>query len=324
MKRSVFAVAACAGLCVSAMAGTVSGTGSVSLYGRSYNVTSWNINADATGNAAAIFGAEGMTFFGGKLYVSHDHNSNRANGRLVSYNVGATGDLSVPMPIVMGNGPAGVWGPEGITVNDSGSGYGSFGSADSTRIVGIDSRGSGAFAVFNTAVAGSNGDAITADSTYDDIAFVGSVDKFGVVQEVADPLGGPDTAVFRYVDKNTMAPEASTFAIPSGTKGVAVVSAAFATSLSGVAVGTAQALLFVTEADGFALYDTAGNAISAALTLGDYAALAELESVAVDEVNNLIYLGDEAGKAVHVVAVPAPGALGLLGVAALVAGRRRR
>jgi MYXO-CTERM domain-containing protein len=91
-----------------------------------------------------------------------------------------------------------------------------------------------------------------------------------------------------------------------------------------VAVGTAQALLFVTETDGFALYDTAGNAINAALTLGDYAALAELESVAVDEVNNLIYLGDEAGKAVHVVAVPAPGALGLLGVAALVAGRRRR
>ena len=51
MKRSVFAVAACAGLCVPAMAGTVSGTGSVSLYGRSYGVTTWNINADATGNA---------------------------------------------------------------------------------------------------------------------------------------------------------------------------------------------------------------------------------------------------------------------------------
>jgi len=324
MKSFLFAVVACAGVAGSAFAGNIAGTGSTSLYGRSYAVTSWNINADATGSSAAIFGAEGMTFFGGKLYVSHDHNGNRANGRLVSYVTGPTGLLSSPTATAMGNGPAGVFGPEGVTVNTSGSGYGSFASGASTKIVGMDSRGTGAFGVFDTAVAGSNGSSIAADSTLDDIAFVGSVDKFGCVQEVADPLGGPDSAVFRYYDKNTMAPEASAFAIPAGSKGVTVVSAAFAASLTGFGVSTSQALLFVTEFDGFAFYDTNGNAVGPALTLSDYATFTEFESVAVDEVNNLIFLGDEAGTDVHVVQVPAPSAIGALALAGLVASRRRR
>lgn len=324
MKFAAF-VLALAGAASCALAGNVTGSGTTSLYNRSYPVTTWNINADATGNPAAIFGAEGMTFHNGVLYVSHDHNSNRANGRLVSYVPTASGNLSAPSTIVMGSGPAGVWGPEGITINTSGSGYGSFSTGDSTRIVGIDSRGSGSFGVFNTGVAGSNGSALPVGGSYDDIAWVGSVDKFGVVEEIADPLGGPDSAVFRYVDKVSMVAESTSFAIPGGSKGVTVVSAAFAASLTGNnAFSTAQALLFVTEFDGLAFYDTNGNPIGGLLTLSDYAAFGELESVAVDEVNNLIYLGDEAGTAIHVVSVPTPGALALLGLGGLIAGRRRR
>jgi hypothetical protein len=121
-----------------------------------------------------------------------------------------------------------------------------------------------------------------------------------------------------------MAPEASAFAIPAGSKGVTVVSAAFAASLTGFGVSTSQALLFVTEFDGFAFYDTNGNAVGPALTLSDYATFTEFESVAVDEVNNLIFLGDEAGTDVHVVQVPAPSAIGALALAGLVASRRRR
>lgn len=320
---AVFLALAGAASCV--LAGNVAGSGTTSLYNRSYAVTTWNINADATGNSAAIFGAEGMTFHNGVLYVSHDHNSNRANGRLVSYVPTALGNLSAPSVTTMGNGPEGVWGPEGITVNTSGSGYGSFGMGDSANVVGIDSRGAGSFAVFNTGVAGSNGSALPVGGSYDDIAWVGSVDKFGVVEEVADPMGGPDMAVFRYVDKVSMVAESSAFVIPGGTKGVAVVSAAFASSLTGNnAFSTAQALLFVTEFDGLAFYDTDGNAIGGLLTLSDYAAFGELESVAVDEANNLLFLGDEAGTAVHVVTVPTPGALALLGMGGLLAARRRR
>lgn len=325
MKFAAFFMAL-AGAASCALAGNVTGSGTTSLYNRSYSVTTWNINADSTGNPAAVFGAEGMTFHNGVLYVSHDHNSNRGNGRLVSYVPTASGNLASPSLIVMGSGPAGTWGPEGITVNTSGSGYGSFGLGDSTRIVGIDSRGSGSFGVFNTGVAGSNGSALPVAGSYDDIAWVGSVDKFGVVEEIADPLGlAPDSAVFRYVDKVSMVAESSAFAIPGGTKGVAVVSAAFASSLTGNnAFSTAQALLFVTEFDGLAFYDTNGNAIGSLLTLSDYAAFGELESVAVDEANNLIFLGDEAGTAIHVVTVPTPGALALLGMGGLLAGRRRR
>lgn len=322
--KTAIAFVALAGAASCAFAGNVTGSGTTNLYGRAYSVTTWNINADATGNSAAIFGAEGMTFHNGVLYVSHDHNANRASGRLVSYVPTALGDLSSPTTTVMGSGPEGVWGPEGITVNTSGTGYGSFAAGQSVNLVGIDSRGAGSFAVFNTGVAGSNGNALPVSGSYDDIAWVGSVDKFGVVEEVEDPNGGPDAAVFRYVNKFTMAAE-SAFAIPGGTKGVAVVSAAFASSLTGNnAFSTAEALLFVTEFDGLAFYDTEGNAIGSLLTLSDYGAFGELESVAVDEANNLIFLGDEAGTAIHVVQVPAPGALALLGMGGLIAGRRRR
>ena len=317
--KTILSVLVGVGLAGAAQAGVVSGTGTLSLYGSNYGVTSWNIRSDATGNPAHVFGAEGMTFHNGTLYVSHDHDANRAAGRLVRYTPGAAGDLSAFNTIQMGNGPAGLWGPEGITINTSGSGYGSFAPGASVRVTGIETRGADSFGIFDTGAPGSNMiTPVSASPALDDIAWVGSLNSFVGVED-----GSGDTSFLRDFDANTMAVQSSSFQVIDGAKGIAVVSAAFAQALTGQTVATAQAFLVVGEFDGFAFYDTNGASIGLAQVLNAYAPINELESVAVDEANNLIFLGDEAGTSIHVVQVPAPAGFALLGLGALVARRRR-
>lgn len=317
MTRCV-ALLALAGAAVPALAGTIVSTGTLPLFGSNYQVATWRVAGDA-GPASTAFGAEGMTFHNGTLYVSHDHDANRAAGNLVLYTPGAAGDLSSPSRILMGNGPAGLWGPEGITVNTSGTGFGSWPSG-STRITGIETRGTDAFGVFDTGAPGSAmSPTLPALPALDDIAWTSSLDQFVGVEE-----GPTDTSFLRFYDKFTMTASAARPQVIDGAKGLTVVSAGFASALTGLPVSTAQAFLVVSEFDGFAFYDTTGAAIGPALTLNTYAPITELESVAVDEANFKIYLGDEAGLAIHVVTVPTPAASALLGLAGLVGLRRRR
>jgi hypothetical protein len=317
--KTVLALVATAGFAASAFAGSVSGSGTLTMYGFDYGVTTWDIRGDA-GAGTTAFGAEGMTFLDGTLYVSHDHNADRAAGRLVRYTPTATGDLSSATRIQMGNGPAGLWGPEGITINTSGSGYGSYAPGSSVRVVGLDTRGARAFGVFDTGNPGSNMlDTRASNPALDDITFAGSLNKFAGVED-----GAGNTSFLRFFDRDTMLVEAASSQVIDGAKGITTVSGAFASSLTGQSVSTAQAFLVVSEFDGFAFYDANGNAIGSALQFSAYAAIRELESVAVDEANGLIFLGDEGGTAIHVVTVPAPGAVALLGLAGLFAGRRRR
>lgn len=318
MKTGLSFVAVC-GLAASALAGVTTNSGTISLYGNSYPITTWRIAGDAGPNSTA-FGAEGMTFHNGTLYVSHDHDANRAAGRLVKYTPGASGDLSSASFIQMGNGPAGLWGPEGITVNTSSSGYGSFGSG-ATRIVGLETRGTDSFGIFDTSAAGSNMiSPVNAVPALDDIAWSTSLDRFAGVED-----GAGDTSFLRFFDKNTMGVQAASFPIINGSKGIATISQAFAQLLTGLTVTTAEAFLVASEFDQIAIYDSNGTLIGAAAALTPYLlAAAEPESIAVDEANNLIFIGDEAGTAIHVVKVPAPGALALLGLGGLAAGRRRR
>jgi hypothetical protein len=319
MMKTILSMVVGAGLVGAAQAGVVTSSGSLSLYGSSYGVTTWSIRGDATGNPAHLFGAEGMTFHNGTLYVSHDHDANRAAGRLVRYTPGAAGDLTSFNTVLMGNGPAGLWGPEGITINTSGSGYGSYAPGASVRVTGIETRGTDSFGIFDTGAPGSNMiTPINSNPALDDIAWVGSLSSFVGVED-----GSGNTAFLRYFDSNTMQVQASSYQVIDGAKGVAVVSAAFAQALTGQSVATAQAFLVVGEFDGFAFYDTNGASIGLAQVLNAYAPINELESVAVDEANNLIFLGDEAGTSIHVVQIPTPAGLALLGLGALV-GRRRR
>lgn len=319
--RSLLAVTLCAGLSVSASAGVLTSNGVLDLYGSNYAVSTWTINDDSNASTTPrIFGAESMTFFNGTLYVADDHNVNQGDGQLVTYTPGASGDLSSPSRILMGVGPSGQrWGPEGMTINTSGSGYGSF-AAGGLNIVGIETQGTDAFGIFDATTPGSAPTGIVNPiESLDDIAWVGSKGQFAAVAEA-----GGDASALRYFDGNTMADLGSSSPLIDGAKGITVISPAFATLLTGLSVSTSEALLVVSEFDGFAIYDTDGNAIGPALTFGDYLPITELESVAVDEINARIYLGDEAGKAIHVVTIPAPGSAAVLGLLAASFARRRR
>lgn len=326
MKNTLIAFIACAGTATAALAGNVTDSGSVSLYGNSYPIITWNINADSTGNTGATFGAEGMTFHNGTLYVSHDHNSIRANGQLVKYTPGATGDLTSFTRTAMGSSTVGVFGPEGITVNTSGSGYGSFASGDTANIVGIDSRTNtgnpfGAFGTVNSDTGVFSGQISPVDSV-DDITWVGSLGKFLIVVDTPNS----DLSSARFLDGTTLAQSGSSFNLVNGAKGVTTVSNAFASSLAGVTFDTAEVLLVISEFETISFFDTNGVARGGEISLSSYLSNAtnETESIAVDEVNNLIFLGDEGGRAVHVVTVPAPSALALLGLGGIIASRRRR
>lgn len=323
--KHVASLLAVASLAVPAFAGSITGSGSISLFGVPYSVTTWGISSDSNPSGLpASFGAEGMTFFGGNLYVSHDHDANRGDGKLVRYTPGASGDLSAPTDITMGNGPYGKWGAEGITVNDSGSGYGAFSVGAAPSIVGNDTQGSpDYFGVFDTGNPGSAISAQTSVSTpLDDIAWVGSRNQFAGLED-----GAGSSAFLRFFDhtSSSMTVTPGSTSVIAGAKGITTVSASFAQLLTGLSVSTAQALIVVSELETLAVYDTNGSQIGATVSLVPYlTAGSELESVAVDEGNGLLFLGDEAGRAVHVVVVPAPSVAGVFGLVAVAGLRRRR
>jgi hypothetical protein len=318
--KTVLALVAFSGVAASAFAGSITNTGTLNLYGNNYSVKTWGIAGDA-GAASTAFGAEGMTFYNGTLYVSHDHDANRAAGKLVKYTPTASGNLSSSSTVAFGSGPSGTWGPEGITVNTSGAGYGSFAANGSPKIVAVETRGTDAFGVFDTGVPGTISNALPIDPSIaaDDIAWTGSLNKFATVVE-----GPTDTSFLRFLNSTTMAVESASYQVINGAKGIATVSAAFAAAITGQSVLTSEAFLVVSEFDGFAFFDTNGNMIGSEIVFSGYSPIVELESVAVDEVNNLIFLGDEAGLAIHVIQVPAPSSLALLCLAGLATARRRR
>jgi hypothetical protein len=322
--KITFAIVASMGIAASALAGTNAGTGTISLFGVNYTATQWVIAGDA-GPGTTSFGAEGMTFFNGTLYVSHDHDANRAAGNLVSYVPGASGDLSAPSRTLMGNGPAGLWGPEGITVNTSGAGFGSFASGSAVRVTAIDTRGPGALGVFDTSAAGSAISPFVSPpgASLDDLAFVASLNRFAAIED-----GAGNSAFLRYYDHTvtTMTIDAS-FSVPviDGAKGIATVSAAFVQALTGLTISTSQALLVVSEFENLAVYDTTGALVGTPQNMNSFIPTAfQVESVAVDEANNRLYIGAEGGTSIFTLVVPAPGVAGVLGLGLVAAARRRR
>jgi hypothetical protein len=348
MIRGKKVVGACALvlLCATvAQAGTNIGNASQTLWGTTYPTTTWFVGNDSTQFPGEFFEPEGMTYYDGTLYVSCD--GSEADPALVSYTPGALGSLMTPTPLPValipdGMGGNDVVGPEGITVNYSAAGYGTY--AGSIPILTAVEGGTDPAEVIEKAVLNIElGTASPAPVTNDhqpppffdpdDIAYAGSLDQFAVIQDV-----GQGNRIDFFDDTEPTLTFASSFPLatltPTGglagdAKGLAVVSEAFGELLSGEDIATAEAVLVAHETNHISLWDLNGIQIGDTMEftsglLPPEALESEIESIAVDEQNQLIYVGDEKGFAVTVIRIPEPATgLLLLGGLTVALGRRR-
>jgi len=328
----MFAIAALAGIASVASAGSLTTTQNVTLWGNSYSVKSYNVAGDL--GAGLQLQPESMHFYNGVLYVGGDRDAGETNGNLAAYNLGNVGAAPTVRAIAdaSDNGTLRKWGPEGITVNTSGSGYGSFASGG-PKLVSVEGAGRRRAGVINLGSSPAPVENIIGNSpdpafqNLDDISFSSAADIFFGI----DGDGSGNTV--RRLNKNTLAVESSFTLVTGGAKGMTVISAAFAQLLTGVSINTSQALLFA-QKDGtgaagvnrLSVYDTNGNIIGSeqGFNLSGLGISSEIEAIGVDEATGRIWVGDEAARHIHEFTIPAPGSVGLLVGGALIAGRRRR
>ncbi|MBL0927612.1 MAG: hypothetical protein IBJ11_08160 [Phycisphaerales bacterium] len=334
----IVAVATLAAAAGGAAAGTRVTDGRITLWGgQAWPFVTWDIGPDMPGTNNPS--PEGMTFYNGELWVAGDHDATQANGRLLRYSPGPGGDLSVAPGVVQMTAAAGrVWGPEGITVNTSGSGYGSFTSG--LRFASVDGRDDRAATITITSpTTATTGDVVgvlpQVFPDYNDLAFVGSRD--GGNGQFA---GIDDTFGVRYLDKFTLAPAGGfdTQAITNRReRGMTLLSAEDAALLLGAPV-TTEALLLTLQRDtagtlglptanALALVDLNGNLLGSVLGFfpanNDPTTGVDLESAAWDPVNKVLYVATEQDNRVFALFIPSPGALGAFGVAGLGLAPRR-
>jgi DNA-binding beta-propeller fold protein YncE len=311
------------GAATAVLAGVPIGDGSQVLWGASWSYSAW----DLVGDSPALpgengFGVEGMTFYNGMLYASGD--SEEAVHSLIGYDTtGPWGTLlASPMPVTLSTPSGSTWGPEGITVNTSGIGYGAFVGGNVT-LVGVESENKPAsdYPLTAGAIVGSNvGSLHTPWSGFDpdDIAFVPSLGQFAVIND-------PSRIDFFSHDASTLTPNGSYIdvALPGvgDAKGLALVSEAFAELITGQDV-SGEAFLVAHESNELSVWSVSGSPIGTVQALtGGLGPDSEVESVAVDELNGRIYIGDE-GMGRVVVFVPEPAACLALAALGLLARRR--
>lgn len=331
MRSGIIAGLAVVMFAGSAFAGILVQTEAANLWGTNYQANHWFVRDDAGLDVAEAFEPEGMTFYNGALYASGD--SDESNSRLVHYTPGATGDLSSPSVTALSAGGLS-YGPEGMTVNTGGSGYGGGGGLVSVESgndddsieneAGLIDPGTGAVTLVHAP--GSAFDATLPPDQQeggfspDDIAYVASLDQFAVIQD-------PNTVEFHTHTAAGLTPANNWFGVPGVTadaKGLAVVSEAFGEMLTGEDIVGSEAFLIVSEGNELVLVQLDGTLIGGVQALPTLSSGAEIEAVTVDEFNDLLYVGDEAGLTITAILVPEPTTLGLLGLAGLALLRRRR
>lgn len=318
------AIVAVASIAALSPAGVVIGNNAVSFWGNNYTMTTWSVVGDV--GSDAFFSPEGATFYNGTLYVSADLGL-QSFGRLAAYTPGASGDLSTPTVIQMGRGnDGGFWGPEGLTVNTSGIGYGAF-TGNDVRLVSVEASNERA-AIINLNQPGVPVTNTVSIPEPDDIAFVSAEWGFAFVEDLTT-----GAARLRRMDVH-MNDTGETWDLPLGVEGIAAVSATFVESLTGVRpVGEISLLMAAEIRDDedpalpsrLLLTDLEGNLLAPVMEFS-IGLDVSIEAIAVDETTGWVYLGDENGRRIHafqVAIIPAPGAAGVLALGALLGSRRR-
>lgn len=222
--------------------------------------------------------------------------------------------LSTPPPTSIPNNQW--WGPEGMTFNTGATGIGAGGSL----LVTIDDQQAGIGNTFATMhpVTGALA-SLQATVATDDIAYGPASHHFYLL------VSAPNSV--QVLDAN-MVPTGATWPTPPRARGMTVVSAAFGQALTGDMTLTGDIILVVCKEDPDAVppfknrlvaYKSDGTQIGAIQDIswidasldnssqgGTRPGPHEMEAIVVDEPNGVIYIGDEAARAVYAVKAITP------------------
>ncbi len=322
-----------------ASAGTFGTSVNATLFGKQYKLDFYRIAGDLAGSGPQLQ-PEGMAWYNGTLYVSGDAGAAAApgggsetNGYLAAY---AGGTLTAA-PAAIGqfatSGQA--LGPEAITVNTRGSGYGSFAGPTPSFVV-IDSAGApvGRVIAVENAAGPSVTNIVGPAPNADDLAFVpgatAAQDRFAVIDADVNQVRW-----FSTDPTPTALPGA--FPISPEAKGMVYLTQAQAALFTPLATTDCLMLSLKTSAtqqqlqlyklDGTLLgTSTLPSGVAATPTAGT---IGNAEALAFDPATNRLFIGDETALNSQIVVatqIPEPGAANLLaiGAACVAAAVRRR
>jgi hypothetical protein len=336
--KSIVSLYALAGLAASASAGVLNNTVNATLFGANRTISIYRVANDLQPSGPRLE-PEGMTWYNGDLYVSGDAGSlaspSETNGYIARYiggNLASTPVAVGQFTVVNSTAGARPVGPEGITVNTRGVGYGAFAGTQPTLVAvdGFASPTGRILTSLDTATATTSNTIGNYPINSDDIAFVpgssAASDRFAFI----DGTGGANQIRFvSAADGTTALP--GTFNLPNQSKGLLFLPASEAFWF-----GQSQDVLLVAVSPEFAgdsnllnVYSLTGTLLSStALPTGNAASglLQNIEALAWDPSTQRLFFGDENGVSsqIGVVVIPAPGAAAVLGLGVLAMGRRRR
>jgi hypothetical protein len=318
----------------SAFAGTLNSTISVNIFGQPYRLDIYRVATDLAGSGPQLQ-PEGMTWHNGTLYVTGDAGAQAAagsgsetNGYVAAY---AAGNIAAA-PTALGQFATGgrAIGPEAVTINTRGAGYGSFAGATPNLVV-IDSAGGsvgrilGVENLSSTSVTDIQSNFVNGD----DIAFVpGSTaaeDRFAIVESVS-----PTPVISWYSTASTPASLPGSFVLAADAKGLTYLPQAQAALFSPLATTDCLMVSFATgPANELRLYSIDGALLASSnLPTGTGTGLlGNVEALAFDPLTGRLFLGDEnSGSSQIAVAtkIPEPMTLGLAAIGAILVGLRSR
>jgi hypothetical protein len=281
----------------------------VNLYGRWWHVLSYFVEDDVLSNPNddTFLEPEGLAFADELLYVSGDREEDESDSRLAIYDHPPAGVLAFNDYLQMSiQGDQDGWGPEGLTFNPSGSGYGSA----TNELVSVERDGTGRAGVINLDTGRVTGFVTT--STPEDVTYLSLGASFATLQDA----GGPVTVAFHDA---SFVPSGTAITAAPSTNGEAAVTATFASFLTRTSVSGESLLTVAKENPGNAIkvYALDGLGVGprqdlpvvprARIPLGGgfylfKPAFGTIEAIAVDETvgNEVIYIGDEGNSMVHV------------------------
>jgi len=287
------------------------------LFGRIWRVTSYYVQDDILRNPNdwAFLEPQGIVASDGVIYVSGGREEYESAGRLARYTYTSGGTLDYDGYVQMPDAEPDWWGPDGLTINASGSGYGS----GVGQIVSVEYDAPSQIGVIDSA-----GGSVTSRTPFGPAKDISYIPGRGEFAALVDTGGGMEVA---YYDAS-MTVTGLTFPDPIGSSaGLAGASASFGSWFTQT-TQTQELLLAVGTADGknvLVAMNPAGETVGgwnnlpiepkARISLGGgfyevLPAFGSIEAIAVDETDRLVFLGDYGNSMIHVLTEggsPSPG-----------------